>query len=365
MNIINIVDHQQFANYQVLTDGSPTFSLPVVVDPESTVATNIDLANFYYGQDESVTFGIDIKSISLEPNGYINGYEGIPAVIVHYKDETGKFGTFCFGATCVMEGMAYGIQELICDHIEVDFFPYHVAEAVCAFLNPELAKDKLTVILLCDIALNTSHPGKFFYDILTDMNNEKFVPVNYLDFYDYLEKYKFTDSQGIVHSFYDMYKQKAEIAIRQLNDYFKIPLYDELCKWFKEIIELGIDFRMKKPGFWIDVLSPLDKEERKNNFRYLTNYFGFPLMTNRKKHYFFSHPNIKTNEIIVLKAIQEIHEVMFYEQKGCNMKEFCKQPEDITSELCNQPWKRATGENLCPFGQIWKMWGLDKKEVIG
>jgi hypothetical protein len=88
-------------------------------------------------------------------------------------------------------------------------------------------------------------------------------------------------------------------------------------------------------------------------------------MTNLQHHYYFHHPVIIPERIVTLKAIHEINQILYFGQHGCGMQDFCRnQKTDITSSLCDEPWKRAKEDPLCPFGQIWKMWGLCEKSPV-
>lgn len=365
-NIAQIVDVQKAINREIIGTTDQSYLVPVVIDNTEPAGINVDLFSLYSGDYDLDIIGIDrIERVFLEPNNLIPGFENVPSVIVEYVDLFGKKEYFNFGAICVMEGMAYLIEDSMFDDVTPTYFPYQVVKKICQFLYSPLSTDNVHIILLCDIALNSSHPGKFLFDFLQEMKVANFIPSKYIDLYDRLENYKFTDINQQSYSIYDIYKIKAKEAKQHLKDYFTIPLFDEVRNWIEQIIDLGTDFRIKNIGFWIDVLNYPTKEQRRNAFIMFTQVFGFPLMTNSRSNYYFMHPNIKTEKIICFKAIHEINQILRFGQKGCGMKEFCSRPNDITSTLCdNEPWKRAELDQLCPLGQVWKMWGLNGKAPV-
>lgn len=362
-NICAMVDMQKAINEKILTSPQPTFKVPVIIDPSSPTSVNEELFNHYVGDVdldlEDIQF---INNIRLVENGKILGFEKVPSIIVEYTETNGMKGMFNFGSACVMETMAYMIEDRLYDCAQPPFFPYKIAKEVCRYIYPALANDDLNIILLCDIAMNSTHPGKFFYDFITVLEEKHFVPSAYSDFYAEFEKYTFTDSQGQKLDIYQTYKKYGDLAKGQLNDYFTNHIFGEVREWFGKIIDLGIDFRNKNISFWVDVLKYPTKQERISAFNLLTNVFGFPLMTNNHEHYFFHHPQINTDKIVALRAINEINELTAYGQQGCGMKKFCSQPVNITSSLCDEPWKQVKELQHCPFAQIWGMWGLGAKE---
>ena len=92
---------------------------------------------------------------------------------------------------------------------------------------------------------------------------------------------------------------------------------------------------------------------------------GTPLMANINDRYYCLHPQTDSvSQASLYKAINEIHNVLFGYQTGCQLKNFCQGlPEgDPTSHLCdNEPWMNVYKTQLCAFAQVWKMWGLDSK----
>lgn len=361
INICHIVDIQKTINHQILNEDDTNIPVPVIISNDEVAGINIDLFSLYHGDYDLDIPGIQkIEAVTLEPNELIAGFEKVPGVVVRYKDGKGDRGYFNFGAACVMESMAYLIQDYMFDEVRPPYFPYKTAKDVCEFLYPELAADQLSLILICDIAYNSSHPGNFFYDFVCKTKELGIGPGNYTGLYDLLEDFKFTDINQKQWSIYDIYKDKASLAERQLKDYFTVDLFKEIKLWFEQIIRLGTDFRVKNIGFWIDVLNFPTKIERRNAFGLLTQFFGFPLMTNNLRDYYFQHSSVHPERIAALKAVNEINMILFYSQEGCKMKDFCSRGKDITSALCDRPWLRSKEDQLCPFGQVWKMWGLSE-----
>lgn len=359
--ISQVVDTQKLVNNDILNRADKNIVVPVPIDADSPSGFNMELFNWYEGDAEHDMMGI----LSIDKIQQISEEVGpekmmVTSVVVSFTGILGNKDHFNFGAVCISEGMANLIEESLFDDVEGPYFPYQIAKKVCDFIYPELAVDPIHVALICDISLNSSHPGKFFVDFISEMHKKQYMPEKYLDLYDRFESYKFTDINGQSGSIYDHYPQLAELAKSQLKDYFTVSGLDDIRNWFDHIIDMGIKFRVRNISFWVDILNAPSKLIRRDNFVLLTKQFGFPLMSNSKDAFYFSHPKIATDQIVLLRAIQEVNKLLVNGQKGCQMKKFCSYPKskDITSELCDEPWKRTVLENPCPFSVIWHMWGL-------
>lgn len=366
-NTAQMVDLQKSFVHQILSNEEPEFNVPVEIDLLSPTGINMDLFELYEGDQEADFYGIQsVDNIHESANNKVKGYETIPSIIIEATDIFGAKKFFNFGAVCISESMAYLVEESMFDNVDAEPFPYHTAKKVCEFLHPDLAVDMINIICLCDIALNSSHPGKFFVDFIKDIKVKNFIPQRYTDFYDRYEQTKFTDINNRELSIYQVYKIYSDLANQQLKDYLLLPQYDSLKEWINQVFNTATDIRIKNFSFWLKVLDAPTKEERRGRFTAFAQTLGFPLMTNNLDEYYFSHPNIKTDMIVTLRAIYQVGMLLITGQEECQMKGFCRKSVsgDITSDFCNKPWKMSYLENTCSYGHLWRMWGLKGKVPI-
>jgi len=366
-NIAQMVDLQKSSVHQILSNSEPEFKVPIEIDLSSPTGINMGLFEVYEGDDKADFYGIQsVDGIHEAPNDKVIGYESVPSVIIEATDLFGTKRFFNFGAVCISESMAHLIEESMFDDVVAQPFPYHTAKKVCEYIYPELAVDFLNIICLCDIALNSSHPGKFYIDFIKALKVNNFLPRRYSDFYDRFEQTKFTTIDKQELSIYEVYKNYADLAKQQLLDYLLKPQYNELKVWINQIFDTATDIRIRNFSFWILVLDAATKEERRGRFTAFTQSLGFPLLTNNLDECYFSHPNINTDMIVTLRTIYEVGKLMITGQKECEMKNFCRKSlsGDITSELCNEPWKMSGLNPTCSYGHLWEMWGLKDKTPI-
>lgn len=366
-NIYHTVDVQKAINKKFIENNSDISKLPINVDSKDIQGNNIDLFSLYHGDEELNCETFQTVNSINRIYGNIEGFEDVPEIEVNVKKGiwNDRFG---FGAHCLQESMAYLIQDQLFDNVNLLQFPYRTAEYVCAHIYPEISKDKRNLIYMCDAALDVVHPGEFFFDVVSEMKEAKFIPENpkqiYIFFQKFFSKYYKPSDIGS----FECISNKAE---NQILDYFTDPIgyFNPVKNWLRDMISSARKKRLDGFSFWSNILEKADKESRQKEFFKMLLEIGYPIIGNNKGHYFYGHPKFQLDSrVFSLRAIMEVRDILLGKSKSCGMIEFCKSGTngDTTNSNCeNSPWERANErkeKKACPFGQIWGMWGLSAKQ---
>jgi hypothetical protein len=135
--------------------------------------------------------------------------------------------------------------------------------------------------------------------------------------------------------------------------------------WITYVISEASFLRTAVPDFMTKII----EEEGKLTapFLFFMKTIGTPFLTKADGSGGFSPPDIFNSrddiasyQLLVFKQILDV----FKGKRVCGLYDFCKSNpgRDITSAKClTAPWERGLKEELCPFGQLWKAWGLNGK----
>ena len=140
-NISTVVDFIKYVNEASRGGISRTLTIPVtpIPSPDNEVYFNLELKKTYYGSGKDVKIARvsnvakRTKVITLR-----NGNENLDYVVISYTDENDKFCYHEFGSHCVIESMAYIIENSIYPNClpQASDFPYKSAQKII-----ESAKD--------------------------------------------------------------------------------------------------------------------------------------------------------------------------------------------------------------------------------
>ncbi len=374
MNSCITVDYLKFACQEILNSPGKYFLTPINPRPDSlnSVHVNFELRKIYQGSTSRIE-RISIIKIgkSFKRINFPDRTRNVPYIIVEYKDSSLSTGTFSFGAGCIKESMAYLVQSIIFPNlVHVPEVPYLSAETLITKLYPQLLKDKLNILALCDVALGTYHPGPFFYDVITKMSTENWLPNDPKDIYLYCGNQKLCSEDSINLEF--LLFDTAKEAIKQVGDFFTIDIFKDNKIWIEYIIKTAVDYRKKSPSFIVDIARS-GNIVNNVNFSNLFKAVGTPMVTNKNNEGTFYCPLQEKYEIgpQLFWAINQIFYILIFRQRNCELRNYCRansisqQIPDYTDHHCdNSPWVKAKKDQLCPFGQVWKMWGLSDKEPI-
>ena len=197
------------------------------------------------------------------------------------------------------------------------------------------------------------------------MREKEFVPQKSADVYNFVYNtdIQFSGPMG-KHDFSTLLFESFSLAMSQFADALKSNIFDSNRDWIFHMLLQGFRLRLERPHFITELVigegtfSPL--------FYQILHNIGTPFFTDKKWKGGFVPPTNLTvipNQPYQLLGFQQfLH--LFAGQRQCLLYKFCKtKPDrDITNHHCTTaPWLRATEEELCPFGQLWKTWGLINK----
>lgn len=349
------------------------FKTPILPNPdnENFVYLNKYIQTLTYG-DSSVVFDVlDIISID-EFNDAFSEIPNTPpqlntikSICLKYESRGGT-GFYTFGALCIMESMAYLIEQVSCqNYVESPSFPYNSAQLVVDKIYPRFGLDKLNIIALCDISLNLSNPGKIFLEILNDWKLRDTLPISpevlYDEYYD--KEMSINNSERV--NWESIFISQSKNCKEQLFRYFNHEHFDPIKKWISHIFDISQKYRINNKYFILDIAKQ-NQIRTNRSFINLYKELGTPLMSNNNSEYYFYDPSINMAgkppaEIGYFLAINQIFEV-FQGKVSCELTSFCSQKLSNTTpdnRCSSKPWTRCNpDENLCPFTALWKHWGL-------
>ena len=105
-------------------------------------------------------------------------------------------------------------------------------------------------------------------------------------------------------------------------------------------------------------------------FKFFMRCIGSPMVVNELDECTFMPPEGFKAVSFVPEMFWAIHQLYLLfinnnKKLPCSMTEHCRASKDskiCVDERCEKaPWLHATDEGLCPYGAIWKHWGLTGK----
>lgn len=357
-NVIHTVEVQKAKNSVIINSSIKNrFKVPLDFSHYKSTDEYDNLHEMFYGDFESdFNSNSFITRVTLNRNNIIPNHETKSYVEVEYITN-GITSRFSFGAIQIMESMAFLIENSLFGNVSCPVYPYHIVERLVDFLYPELSKTDALLVALCDYSLMAPDPGRFFIEFMSKIKELDIIEIN--GAYDLLKKYTFTSSENEQLTVFQLFESRSELALKSMKDYFTIDYFQSINNWLNTIFLDFNTFKLENFNFWYEFIALPNKDERIDKFIQLTKQFGFPLISNSNGNIAFSHHSEFPENLLALKAINEVSNVISGFSKECGMQKICSCTEpDITNEQCLQPWKRGKEDHLCPFGQIIKMWGI-------
>lgn len=335
------------------------FSIPVVFPKKDLIDLQKWLNKVTFGDTDS-TSGKVIEKIEyneMTPPDNIPSLPVIPTVTLSLSGDD----FYTFGAGAIMESMAYLMEQLCLDYYELSpDFPYNLATLVVNKLCPDLAKDPLNILALCDVSLLGSNPGHVFIHILEEILNGNITVMMPEDIYDAFYKMPMSHLGKEVY-FAEAFENLAETTRNQLKNRIKIPNKSEnYHKWVDTLIDTASDLRLYNRYFMIEIARHKDILSNKV-FARIVNLVGSPLMENNLSHFSKMPFNgSKGEDVEFLKVAKQIIMLLEDGNTKCELINLCNNsPEVITDDRCqNRPWSRCTDDKLCPYAMLWKHWNL-------
>ncbi len=373
INICNIVNIQKAINSHIRQQ-PVSFDIPLIWEDTHPEVEQISLSfdAYWGGQGDSKYDSFSFIEGFCVRDSFVEGFETeIPYLVVKYI-RCGKKEECVFGAFELMESMAHSIENMLFEKVSAPEYPYKFVRNIVQHIYPEYADDVVFQVIMSDIALNTYHPGKFFYEMLSRLAKDKFRYVSYRDLYDYANDYKFNDKNGKKFTFYSLFEKSAKDAAESFADYYTIPNFDDVRTWGNRVIANAIKLKRDDPYYWISILEKPTKLERVTAFsKTFLPIFGTPLLANNLDDYLFFQTDLFQGDIDNLSSLLGIKEIQEYvrgKKNSCSLQGFCNKTNPAMSMMnCKYPWKVFEGKDsskvvLCPFTMMLKAWEIyDKK----
>lgn len=345
------------------------FTVPFPVDNQFNVLSNMDLMKLYLGDVEAHDhvkyqgYDIELVPVSDKDGKIFSGKK----YKVHFLDcKKYSYRSFYFGGRCIKEYMTHTLQKMYYPAVEHPDIPYAIAGLIAEVEYPPIGKEPLFVYALCDASLMSLHPSQFFFETLERMKASCFTPGDLKDIYAFA--YSDIRFQGPMGNFdvQGLHDHTAGLAIYQYGDALKSPVFSPNRNWLHYLVSCAKDIRQKIPDFMTWLVA--GDNELSDDFKMVNQLLGSPFFTNDTENGWFIPPAALTNEtniqpyqLLVFKQLL----LVFDGHTKCGLYQFCKKRTDkeITNNKClSAPWERVNDKDeLCPFAQFWKTWGLTGK----
>ncbi|WP_144214139.1 hypothetical protein [Flavobacterium anhuiense] len=380
MNISTVVDYIKYVNQSSINGSSRTFRVPVNPrpSPNDEVYFNKNLNKKYIGSVDDIASaaitGVNktISSVTLK-----TGNQNIDTVTIDYTDKAGKLHYHQFGSHCIIESMAYLVENSIYPNLipSAPDFPYRSAEKVVDFEYPVLFNDPLNILALCDISLMSFNPGDFFYSMLLEMKSAKYIPGTPEDIYRFCTTRVSFKYNGVT-TLNQLFQMTSNIGSRQLCDYFTTNNFGDNKTWISYTISSAANIRIKDPYFILNIARG-GKLQSNSSFANVWKKLGTPMVTNQNDQGTFYSPLQSNHNILpeYLWAISQIYGIYTkpsaQNTNKCELKDWCRKScvsqniNNFTDTNCYaSPWLRVTYPNLCSFAVMWKTWGMENETPI-
>lgn len=360
-NFLNI-DFIKAVNWSIRHDGKPEFVIPVKIDNEANVKANAELRRLYRGDNKEVQY-LRYNHYAVEEET-ITDKDGTTYQAKMYRaffhDSSYQLRSFYIGHACIKEFITHTLQKKYFPAVDHPDFPYVIVERIIEKEHPEFGNDAMMAVALCDACLMFTHPAQIFFTTLQRMTEQKFVPATIKDVYDFtFLDVEFKGPMG-TFDFASLYDNVVVLAANQFADALQSPIFSDNLNWVMHLLVQASALREVRPHFMTELVA----EEGKLSalFFRIVQILGTPFFTNRKWEGKLIPPQgitppTQPYQLLVFQQIMNL----YAGHTCCALYNFCKtQPDrDITNGHClSAPWLRAKEDELCPFGQLWKTWGL-------
>lgn len=380
MNISTVVDYIKYVNQSSINGTSRTFRVPVNPrpSPNDEVFFNLNLKKKYVGSVEDIVnaaiTNINKTSISVTLR---NGNQNIDTVTIDYTDRSGKLDYHQFGSHCIIESIAYLVENSIYPNLlpSAPDFPYRAAQKVVDFEYPVLLQDPLNVLALCDISLMSFNPGEFFYSMLLEMKSTSYIPSRPEDIYHFCSSRTSFNYNGAT-TLNQLFLMASNNGCCQLCDYFTTNNFGDNKTWINYTISSAVNIRITDPFFILNIARG-GKIQSNVSFANVLTKLGTPMVTNLNDEGTFYSPLQSSHNILpeYLWAISQIYGIYIkpsaQNKKKCELKNWCREScisqniNDFTDINCyTSPWLRVTNAGLCAFAVMWKTWKMENETPI-
>lgn len=349
-------------NHTVINDGKTEFEVPFKFNNDNNTLAQIELKLAYIGEKHDANYARydgfieEVREI-IDCDGKILN---VRQYKVYYYDSSRNPHNFYFGQTCLKEYVAHSIQTKFFSEIQHPDVPYAIAGLILDHECPSLGSNSDFYIVLCDACLMSYHPAQLFFNTIQRIKEDNFIPKTAKELYDYTLNLNFDDN-GTLHDPESMFDIAKDTVIGHLENALQAEYFLSNLNWIKHILDMGAKLRKGNPLYMMEILNV--DGNLSTLFFQIFRKLGTPYFTNDlydggivPPEDILKHPD----QPYQLLAFREILNT-FQGQQNCGLYDLCNKPEsDVeTDNNCKAaPWKRATYERLCPYGQMWKSWAL-------
>jgi hypothetical protein len=282
------------------------------------------------------------------------------------QDNIGVKIKYIFGEIAISETMAYLMEQKYYAGDPAPEYPYRVCQHLSEYLGTDLLDNNEILFALSDVSLLSAFPGKTFFQILKEMVDSGYVPKTAEQVFDYGISFLYRNGWQVFEE-YEKNMDGAKYVITKL-----LPHQDmeETIEWIIYLLRAGFKIRKETPYVMIKLY-----REPKLFDGYWNNImlqFGNPSLHNNSPIRYFKAPDDLSSiedkiEPIHLLAVQEIRDTLIREKNKCELYSYCEKSKNglkVDDRCLTSPWERAKDIRTCSYGALWKLYGLDNKNVI-
>ena len=280
-------------------------------------------------------------------------------------------GSFLLGNYHISESMAYLGELVMYGSLGVvapsPNYPYDVVRQLAHFYSPQLENNLHLLFSLCDVALTYSHSGYALVNLF-----EKYVlagcPWDWRTFVlNEISTTKVIGTNGM-QTYQDGLRSIKDLAIHSLDQKFNNYSYEDIRRWYYNIINRAIEMRLQYPLYIYDFVAGGELKENKQ-FRQLMKGIGTPVLTNDYYKTSFTTKvtgcALRKRRAQFLIAAGSITYALGNALIPCILIDICRAKRRCVGKKCNNsPWKHARKWFACPYGHLWYGWGLKDKELV-
>ncbi|HSC54274.1 MAG TPA: hypothetical protein VLC98_11650 [Phnomibacter sp.] len=315
-----------------------------------------------------ITDKFSIKKIELTTQRKLEGVipdEANQFVNMELVDDLGVEADFWFGGMAVIETMTYLIQSRFFDTSHSPTFPYKAAIIVAEYLSNQFKGSYEYIFSLCEVSLYSPYPGRTFYEILLEIEQQKIKIASTAQIYDMGFRHV-TKKWGLWENL-EKYKSTLVEILKSLHGHEAFKINRD---WLIYIIEEGAKLRKEQPSLMLELyksatpFSPLLLDIYKR--------LGTPETINAENKRWFAAPqaleeNADKIHTVFLTGFKQMQNLLLFGKKDCIIINHCegsKNEMPIDKNCTTSPWLKAKQDPLCPFAALWKSFGLDSKDII-
>lgn len=360
---------------QVYQMNDSEITVPIQLIPSTNNVYNNSIVNTVVAGSFNLPDGVDEDNLMITgkanviPNIQNMNGKNIDLSMIHVPYQGG--GNFLLGNYHISESMAYIGEKIMYGGRPSVIqpspnYPYDVVRQLAQFYSPKLSNNLPLLFSLCDLSLTFSHAGKILIHFF-DQYIKDGCPTDWRAYIvDVISRTNASAVNG-VGSYSKALNEIKDLAIESLDKRFKGVNYDDIRRWYYNIINRIVTCRLNNPLFLVDFIQA--GELKKNPvFEQLLKNIGTPVLTNDYHHTYFTDKvhgcHLKKRRAQFLQAAGSITYALLDAEFPCDLRYQCKaEGRCIDRDCVRAPWKHARRINPCPYGHLWYGWKLRKKSL--